>query len=205
MNNTENFRHADEACLISFENLPAWIRDFYPREPELRDLLFTHSKMVALKALEISRNHPELKAANEFIIEGALLHDIGIAHCDAPGIYCHGDLPYICHGVEGARMLAEKGFLRHARVCERHTGSGLTAKEIEEQALPLPHRDMLPASIEEKIICYADKFYSKTPGSLESIKEKSRIIKAMASHGAAALHRFEELERILEPASTKKC
>ena len=126
-----------------------------------------------------------------------MLHDIGIVACDAPGIYCHGELPYICHGVEGARMLAEAGMLRHARVCERHTGSGLTAEEIIEEALPLPARDMLPVTIEEKIICYADKFYSKNPSSLTRRKTLEEVTAGMARHGEAPLERFMELHRLL--------
>ena len=148
-------------------------------------------------ALEICDAHPELKADRTFVEEAAMLHDIGIVACDAPGIYCHGELPYICHGVEGARMLAEAGMLRHARVCERHTGSGLTAEEIIEEALPLPARDMLPVTIEEKIICYADKFYSKNPSSLTRRKSLEEVTAGMARHGEAPLERFMELHRLL--------
>ena len=91
-----------------------------------------------------------------------MLHDIGIAQCDAPSIYCKGTEPYIRHGVIGRQILEEAGLPRHALVCERHTGSGITAEEIRERYMPLPCRDMLPISIEEKAICYADKFYSKS-------------------------------------------
>ena len=45
---------------------------------------------------------------------------------------------------------------------KRHTGAGLTKKEIIEQELPLPQQDFLPETTEEKLICYADKFFSKT-------------------------------------------
>lgn len=169
----------------------------YPSEPRLRELLYTHSRAVADMALEICDAHPELKADRKFVEEAAMLHDIGIVACDAPGIYCHGELPYICHGVEGARMLAEAGMLRHARVCERHTGSGLTAEEIIEEALPLPARDMLPVTIEEKIICYADKFYSKNPSSLTRRKSLEEVTAGMARHGEAPLERFMELHRLL--------
>lgn len=171
--------------------------DFYPEEPRLRQLLYTHSRMVADLALETARRHPELNPDMRFIEQAAMLHDIGIASCDAPGIFCFGTLPYICHGVEGARILAEAGWLRHALVCERHTGSGLTAAEIEEQALPLPPRDMLPVSIEEKIICYADKFYSKNPERLATRKTFEEVLKDMERHGEAPLRRFLDLHALL--------
>ena len=170
---------------------------FYPEEPRLRELLFTHSRCVADLALEICDRHPELQADRKFIEEAAMLHDIGIVSCDAPGIFCFGELPYICHGVEGARMLAEEGMLRHARVCERHTGSGITAEEILEQALPLPPRDMLPQTIEEKIICYADKFYSKNPNRLTERKPLEKVMAEMAGHGSESLARFQQLHNLL--------
>ncbi len=174
------------------------IRQFYPADPQLHQLLFTHSRCVAELALDIAARHPELHADTQFIEEAARLHDIGIGRCDAPGIFCHGELPYICHGVEGARILAEAGLLRHARVCERHTGSGLTAAEIEAQALPLPHRDMLPVSIEEKIICYADKFFSKNPDSLTRRKSLDEVLKDIERHGKEPLSRFLCLHNLLK-------
>lgn len=173
------------------------ILKFYPEEPRLRNLLYTHSRAVADLALEICDNHPEFGADRKFIEEAALLHDIGIASCDAPGIFCFGELPYICHGIEGARILAEDGRFRHARVCECHTGSGLTAEEILEQGLPLPVRDMLPESIEEKIICYADKFYSKNPERLTRCKSLEAVRTDMARHGNESLKRFETLHNLL--------
>ena len=74
----------------------------------------------------------------EFVYEAALLHDIGVVKCDAPSIHCHGTRPYICHGIEGRAMLESLGLPRHALVCERHTGSGLSVADIISQNLPLP-------------------------------------------------------------------
>ena len=38
-----------------------------------------------------------------------------------------------------------------------------TAEEIISQHLPIsPPRDLLPESVEEKLVCYADKFFSKS-------------------------------------------
>ncbi|MBD5370714.1 MAG: HD domain-containing protein [Bacteroides sp.] len=180
------------------QTLDSLIAKFYPSDPEARRILLTHSRRVADMALAISRRHPELHADEKFLEEAAMLHDIGITACDAPGIHCFGTLPYIAHGVEGARMLAEEGMLRHARVCERHTGSGLTAEEIEENALPLPPRDMLPVSIEEKIICYADKFYSKDPGRLTERKTYEEARRSLGRHGEAPLRRFDALHDMLK-------
>jgi uncharacterized protein len=100
-----------------------------------------------------------------FIAEAALLHDIGIYRTDAARIGCHGREPYVRHGVIGRQILESHGLPRHALVCERHVGVGLTVADIRTQNLPLPLREMVPVSIEEVLICYADKFFSKSdPG-----------------------------------------
>ena len=66
--------------------------------------------------------------------------------------------PYICHGYLGAELVRKEGFPKHALVCERHTGAGLSLQNIIQQDLPVPHREMTPVSLEEQIICFADKF-----------------------------------------------
>lgn len=124
-----------------------------------------------------------------------MLHDIGVVRCDAPSIYCYGSLPYICHGVEGRRMLDELALPRHALVCERHTGSGLSCDDIIRQNLPLPHRDMLPISLEEKLICYADKFFSKS-GNLTQEKPLEKVIGQMKSFGEDSFNRFMQLHSL---------
>ena len=113
--------------------------------------------------------HPEIQADRKFVEEAALLHDIGVYKTYAPEIACFGSLPYICHGYLGADLLREEGYGRHALVCERHTGAGISLRDIVDKELPLPRRDMLPVSIEEQLICFADKFFSKT----ELLKERS--------------------------------
>ena len=57
--------------------------------------------------------------------------------------------------------MRKEGFPRHALVCERHTGAGISLQSIIDQQLPVPHRDMVPVSLEEQVICFADKFFFK--------------------------------------------
>lgn len=166
------------------------IDKYYPEENELKHILVVHSRKVADKALAIVDKHPELGADRQFVEEAAMLHDLGIFRCDANGIQCFGDKPYICHGTIGADILREEGFPRHALVCERHTGAGLSLQQIEEQNLPIPHRDLLPVSIEEQIICYADKFYSKT--KLENEKSVERALASLEKFGEDGVNRFKE-------------
>ena len=161
----------------------------YCPEEKLRHILMLHSRAVADKALSIARNHAELGADETFIEEAALLHDIGIVCVDAPAISCYGTEPYIKHGVLGAGILRREGLERHALVCERHTGTGLTLQQIIAQGLPLPQRDMQPVSIEEQIICFADKFFSKTKLDTEKTVEQAR--RSLEKFGAEGLAKFD--------------
>lgn len=166
----------------------------YADDEELRELLITHSECVARKALDVAAECGLTAQIDpQFVWDASMLHDIGVVECDAPSIHCHGKLPYICHGTAGAALLRREGVgERYCRVCERHTGSGLTAAEIEERGLPLPLVDFLPETLEEKLICYADKFFSKS-GDPRQEKDLPRIIASMSKHGAAALERFMSL------------
>lgn len=168
----------------------AIINKYYPEDNELRHILLVHSRAVADKALAIADRHPELSLDRQFIEEATMLHDIGIVRCNAPGIQCFGTEPYICHGRIGAEMLRAEGFPRHARVCERHTGAGITRSQIIVQKLPLPQQDFLPETIEEKVICYADKFFSKS--HLDKEKTIEQAIASLSKFGEEGVARFRE-------------
>lgn len=165
------------------------IDKYYPEDNELRHILIVHSRSVADKAIAIANTHPELKINKQFIEEAAMLHDIGIFRTNAPGIQCFGTEPYICHGTIGAQLIREAGFPLHALVCERHTGAGLSLIEIERQNLPVPHHDMLPISLEEKLICFADKFFSKTHLEREKSLEQAR--QSLVKFGEEGVARFD--------------
>ncbi len=176
---------------------------FYPDDTPLRRIFLEHGRQVGEKALEILESSG-MELDRDFIMAAALLHDIGIIRCHAPSIHCHGSEPYIAHGIMGGAMLREYGRMysmdleKFARVCERHTGSGLTAEEIRKQNLPLPERDFLPETAEEKLICLADKFFSKSGRREEKTLESIRS--SMAKFGPDALRRFDELHRFFNPA-----
>lgn len=166
------------------------IDKYYPEDNELKNILITHSRSVADKALQIVEKHPELHADKTFVEEAAMLHDIGIFLTDARGIYCFGTEPYICHGYLGADLLRNEGFPQHALVCERHTGAGISLESIIQQQLPIPHREMIPVSIEEQIICFADKFFSKT--HLDREKSMEKALKSISRYGEDGIGRFNK-------------
>lgn len=157
---------------------------------ELRQVLLTHSQSVADKALAIVAAHPEWNIDPQFVYEAAMLHDIGCVRVNAPAIHCLGNEPYIRHGLMGGEILRSEGLESHARVAERHTGTGLTAEEIQRQNLPLPLQDFTPERIEEEIICYADKFYSKT--HLDKEKTYEQALHSLAKFGEKGLQAFAE-------------
>ena len=165
------------------------IAKYYPTDSEAYRILVVHSRSVADKALEIARMHPEMNLDLTFIEEAAMLHDIGIFKCNAPTIDCHGEAPYICHGYLGAELMRKEGYPRHALVCEHHTGTGISLAMIDEQHLPLPYRDMRPVSMEEQLICFADKFFSKT----KLMKEKSvdKVKQGLSKYGEETVEQFE--------------
>ena len=178
------------------------INGFYPEDTPFRQMLMKHSCQVCGKALELL-DRPcvlDLNVDRAVVVTGALLHDVGIGRCHAPDILCEGTEPYIAHGIIGAEMLrklaAETGrdLECYARICEQHTGTGLTAADIRRQNLPLPERDYLPETVEEKLICLADKFFSKSG----DMKEKSpdRIRRSMQKFGPETLERWNGLCRL---------
>jgi uncharacterized protein len=177
----------------------AIITDFHPVGSRSRDLLLRHGELVGRKALEILDRAPWLAADREFVIVSAMLHDIGIGLTHCPDLGCAGGLPYVCHGVAGRRILDDLGLQRHGLVCERHVGVGISAAQARRQCAALPVRDMLPLSLEERLICYADKFFSKTDnGRLE--KTLAEIIAGVKRYDADGANRFLALHRLFTEA-----
>jgi uncharacterized protein len=76
---------------------------------------------------------------------------------------------------------------------ERHVGVGISRQEIRDRNLPLPLRDMLPASLEEIIICYADKFFSKSNGGTPH--RPGEIVAQLQPFGGEQVDRFLEWHR----------
>lgn len=172
----------------------AIIGDCYPRGSLTWELLMQHGEKVATKALAIIDHAGWLSIDRDFVWQAAMLHDIGIGRVNAPELGCTGALPYVCHGVEGKAMLDRLGLQRHGWVCERHVGVGITIRQIVQRKLPLPLREMLPVSVEERLICYADKFFSKTDNGRHE-KSVDAIVKGLARYGADNVSRFNELHR----------
>jgi uncharacterized protein len=164
------------------------IQKYYSVNSEAYKILVKHSRDVADKAVFIGRMHPAMQLDLQFIEEAAMLHDIGAFLCNAPEIGCYGKAEYICHGYLGADLLRKEGYPLHALVCERHTGTGISVELNIRYNLPLPRRDMRPQTMEEQLICYSDKFFSKT--RLYREKPVEKILKSMAKYGEESVLQF---------------
>lgn len=203
----------------------ALLHRYYPEDNALRRMLLHHSRQVCARALKIVERHPELGANRNLVEAGAMLHDIGIFLTDAPGIHCHGTAHYILHGSLGAQLLRNEAeqlkkekqqaeqlkeeqpqaiqlqeelhfYEALARICERHTGTGLTRQTIIEWGLPDPQQDLLPETIEEQIICYADKFYSKS--HLERERTIPQTLQSLEKFGDEGVEKFRHWTELFE-------
>ncbi len=173
------------------------IEKFYPREGKAFEILVLHSMAVSQFALLKAKKHPELAIDEIFVYEAAMLHDIGVFLTSAETLACYGKASYIQHGVLGADLLRKEGLFRHALVCERHTGVGLSKEEILYRGIALPEdRSYIPISLEEQLICYADCFFSKTSlAKQKSVEEVRRKIIAMGRDEQEKVFARESLKR----------
>ena len=169
---------------------------FYPEDTPLRRLLYRHSCQVMEKSMQIL-DIRKVKLDCALVEAGALLHDIGVGRCNAPGILCTGDQPYMAHGIIGGEMMREYGRMTgerteaFARICERHIGAGLSKEDVAREKLPLPHKDFLPETPEEMLVCLADKFFSKSGDMHEKSFAETRA--SMEKFGEDVVRRFDEM------------
>lgn len=194
-------------------NIPPHVADliaaYYPPGSDVHTMFLVHGLRVAEKALDVAHKVRLLRPGSSpdvtFIQEAALLHDIGIFLTNAPELCCHGADPYLRHGVLGRDLLDRHGLPRHALVCERHVGVGIAARDIRIHGLPLPERDMIPETLEERIIAYADKFFSKDCRNVWRENAPHVILAGLARHGEDQPRIFREWMREFgeEPETTE--
>lgn len=169
----------------------------HPRQGPTWEILVQHSRLVANKAVDIAQKLSAKQCIDiNFVEEAALLHDIGIHLTDAPDIGCSGKHPYLAHGILGRQILEQEDLHRHAMVCERHIGVGLSRTDIIEQGLPLPHREMQPISIEEIVITYADLFFSKSKHSDGKERPIELVRERMMRHGEDKVARLDQWHKL---------
>lgn len=163
------------------------------------NIYVVHVTMVTSKALTIAKKLRLHADQLRFIEEACMLHDIGIVHVKAKDIFCNGEMPYIYHIIEGRKILESEGLPLHARIAENHIGvGGLTKEEIIRNKIPLPHRDMLCETIEEKIISYADLWFSKNPRRIFYEKSLKQVREKVKGYGKRQEKLFKEWYEVFE-------
>lgn len=177
------------------------IRKYYSSNPDAWDILLNHSRLVTQRSLKIARTliTRGFPLDLQFIAEAAMLHDIGMIMTDTPDLHCFGSGSYLEHGIKGKEILEHEGLMRHARVSERHIGVGLTATEIKQQNLPLPVRDMIPETLEEQLISYADLYYSKGGGDNDKEKSPEEVRQNLTEYGLDKIKIFNKWLKLFEP------
>ncbi len=89
-----------------------------------------------------------VKVDAEAILAGALLHDIGRNRTQT-----------VEHGYVGAKILEDEGVDPIVvEIVRRHVGAGISAEEAA--SLGFPKGDYLPRTLEQRVVCFADKMVS---------------------------------------------
>ncbi len=146
-----------------------------------------HSLKVAEKALELAERIKLREIDMDLIEIGGLLHDIG--RCKTHGFN---------HALIGAKIIRERGLSeRLAKICETHILGGLDKEDAKR--VGLPEKDFLPQTLEEKIICLADKHIAGT----KEVSIEQRFEKWFNKYGKTqilikAKERIEKIQREIE-------
>jgi uncharacterized protein len=111
------------------------------------DIIIEHCKTVAKVAKVLAEEFERRGRAVdvEAVVAAALLHDIGRSRTQT-----------VRHGVEGSEVIEREGADRKVvEIVRKHVGAGLTPEEARR--LGLPQLDYIPRTLEERIVCFADK------------------------------------------------
>jgi uncharacterized protein len=160
------------------------IEKYYKNNEKAKEILIKHGESVYKKALEIIKISETKNIDLKFLKDACILHDVGVLNINSPKIFCFGKRPYIEHGISGSEILKKEGLNKIALICERHVGLGIKKEEVknlnQKFKSKLPEKDMFPKSKTEKLICLADKFFSKS--NLEKEEKIEDILKEVKSY-----------------------
>ncbi len=176
---------------------PIFLHKKYATSEKALKIVLGHCQAVTNKALKIAKKFSE--ADLDFVYEAAMLHDIGVYFVHAPKIFCFGEQPYLTHIIIGSHILQKEGLPKHAKVAETHTGVGITKEDVISKKLPIPAKDYIPTTLEEKIISYADLFFSKSNiDNLDQEASFEEIESELIRHGEEKLVIFAEWRKMFE-------
>ncbi|MDB5185112.1 MAG: metal dependent phosphohydrolase [Candidatus Saccharibacteria bacterium] len=135
----------------------------YARNEAVFDLVYTHCGIVTEIALWCA-DRIAAPVDRELLIAGCMLHDIGTYALFDDSGHIENQHTYRQHAVFGAALVAEEGYdPRIVAMIRNHVQMGLSKQEIIDNQLALPHNDFQPQTLEERLVCYADRFHTKLP------------------------------------------
>lgn len=175
----------------TYERIVALHKKYAPSEAAF-ELVFTHCQIVWQLA-KLILAHSSIVVDRDLVKAGCLLHDIGVYELYLPsGHIDHAN--YIKHGALGYAVLRREGYSEKlCRMAAHHTGVGLTKKDVIEGNLPIPAKDYLAETIEEKLVMYADKFHTKTnpPKFMQAATYRQKV----SQFGEDKADTFDQLTR----------
>jgi len=109
------------------------------------------------------------------VLSGALLHDIGRSRTQT-----------VEHGYVGARILEDEGVDPIVvEIVRRHVGAGISPEEATK--LGFPEGGYVPRTLEQKVVCFADKMVSS-----DSVRPFEEEVQRFIRKG----HDVERLKRL---------
>jgi uncharacterized protein len=152
----------------------------YLRKVGCRNNLIQHCEAVTDLAVEIAEECRKrgLSVNLELVEIGGLLHDIGRSRTHS-----------VHHAIVGADIARSLGLPEAViSVIERHVGGGISASEARK--LGWPRGMYIPQTLEEKIVCYADKLIegSRRVSIAKTIKHFSKELPPGAVARIERLH-----------------
>lgn len=114
------------------------------------DRVISHCRAVASVSMSLAKalSEKNQKVNERAIFAGALLHDIGRSRVQT-----------VEHGYVGAKILREEGLDDVVvEIVRRHVGAGISNEEAKE--LGFPAGDYIPRTLEQRVVCFADKMVS---------------------------------------------
>lgn len=140
-----------------------------------------HCKAVSAFATRIARACQKRgqKVDVQLIEISSLLHDVGRSNTHT-----------VDHALVGGEIARSWGLPKSvALIIERHVGGGIPQEEAKRLGWPV--RDYLPQTLEEKIVCYADK---RVEGiRIVSIERTIKAYAASLGENYAAIKRIRQL------------
>jgi uncharacterized protein len=149
--------------MISSKQIHDLHKKYAPNDQEL-ELVLTHCQVVAEIAVWAAKQTDE-EVDLPTLETACLLHDIGsYPFRGASTLDKSFKNSYPLHALLGAKILKDEGFPEEVyNIVETHVLLGVTAEEIEKMGWAMPVKDYEPTTIEGELLCFADRFHSKTP------------------------------------------